>query len=398
MILVLVLFWGCKVSPSTETGQEKSNYLVVLSVDGFRWDFPEIYETPNLDKLSQLGTRVESLQPAFPSKTFPNHLTLATGLYPDHHGIVMNSFTDSVLGDYSLRNTEAVQNPNFYQGEPIWGTAEKQGVKTATYFWPGSEAPIGGFYPSIYKEYEHRFPFAHRVDSLVEWLSLPYHKRPRLVMGYFHEPDHVGHVTGPVSEETRKVIFTVDSLVGVLHEKLQALPIADSINLIVLSDHGMGAISPERQVVLRTILKDEWIEDIRGWDPAYLVQPKKGFKDSVMAVLKNTEGLSSWEKENIPANLHYGSNSRIFDVVCVADSSWALLENDKPGYGGGTHGYDPHNKDMHAILYAVGPDIKKNYVHPSFENVSVYSLMAKLLKLEPAKTDGKLEDVQGMLR
>ena len=376
----------------------KRPYLVVLSVDGFRWDYPVLYPTPNLDKIALEGVKAESMQPSFPSKTFPNHLTLVTGLYPDHHGIVMNSFRDSLLGDYSLGNREAVQNPGFYQGEPIWVTAEKQGIRSAVYFWPGSEAKIGGYYPSIYKEYQHNFPFDQRVDSMVSWLTLPYNKRPKLVMGYFHEPDMVGHHYGPESKETRKVVITVDSLIGVFYHKLKALPIADSINFIVLSDHGMGAVSDERLVVLNETLKEEWIADIKGWDPAFLIQPKEEYKDSVYLKLKNTPHISTWWKQEVPDYLHYGTNRRIYNIVCVADSSYGLVTTRKENYGGGGHGYDPRNKDMHAIFYAVGPDLKSNYRQPTFENIHVYSLMVKLLGLQPAKNYGGLDDVKGMLK
>lgn len=376
------------------------NYVILVSFDGFRWDYPEMYETPNFDALEREGVRVESLIPSFPTKTFPNHYTIATGLYPDHHGLVSNSFYAPDLGLlYRIGNREMVQNPDFYDGEPIWNTAEKQGLISASFYWVGSEAPIGGMEPTYWKKYDGSVPFSDRVDTVIHWLKLPLEKRPRFIMLYFHEPDGVGHKFGPVHSNTGEVIEELDEILGKLRKKILKLPYGDKVNLIVTSDHGMGAISPARYVNIFDHIERDLIDSDLGSNPVYLIDALDGYEDSVAHTLNLLEGISAWRKEDVPEHLKYGSHPRISDIVIVADSSWSVGVRDDPsGYSGGTHGYDNSNSDMHAIFYAGGPAFKDNYIHPPFENVNIYVLIAHILNLDPAETDGDLNEVDDMLK
>lgn len=372
--------------------QNKKSYVVVVSLDGFRWDYAEKSKTPTLDSIEKYGVKAKSLKPSFPTKTFPNHYALATGLYPDHHGIVQNTFYDPELdAEYMIRDREAVENPDFYQGEPIWVTAEKQGVPTASYFWVGSEAPIQGIQPSIWKEYQHNFPFEQRIDSVVAWLQLPEEKRPQLIMLYFHEPDHVGHAYGPDSPETADMVGHLDSLMGVLSKKLNELPVAKNINLIILSDHGMGNVSPDRSIVFDQQVDTAWFDKIMGHNPNLLLKVKKEFYDTAWKALQQIPHLTAWKHGQVPERLHYGTNPRTLDFIVVADSSWSISFSYDPVSYHGAHGYDNDNPDMHAIFYATGPDFKSGYDAPTFENVDIYPLLAKLLKIEPANVDGDLE-------
>ncbi len=346
-----------------------------------------------------MGIKAESLQPSFPSKTFPNHYTIATGLYPDHHGIVLNTFYDPETDRYyAIKDRKAVEDGTFYGGEPIWNTAEKQGIKAGTFFWVGSEADIEGMLPSYTKKYDHNFPFEQRIDSVISWLQLPDALRPHLILWYMHEPDSKGHKYGPDSEEMKKEIVYLDSLVGVFMAKVEKLPIADKINVIVTSDHGMGNISDERKVVLSQSVNMDWIEIIQGYNPAYIIKAKEGYIDSLYLQLKQTPHITTWKSGELPERLHYGTNPRTLDIVVVADSSWSIVEKDKKRVGNGTHGYDNANKDMHAIFYAYGPAFKKGYSTPAFINVDIYPLIAHIMGLKPAKNDGKFDDVKGMLR
>jgi predicted AlkP superfamily pyrophosphatase or phosphodiesterase len=178
--------------------QQKDKYLIILSMDGFRWDYPNMTDTPNLDSIAKIGVQAEAIRSAFPSKTFPNHYTMATGLYPDNHGIVNNHFYDPATGTrYSMRDSATRHNPYYYGGEPIWITAEKQNVKTATYFWVGSEHPTDGIRPSIWKYYDHSFPFEQRIDSVIAWLQLPESQRPRLIMCICTNPMPPATATAP---------------------------------------------------------------------------------------------------------------------------------------------------------------------------------------------------------
>ncbi len=385
-------------SACTGTGKNNQPYLVVLSLDGFRWDYPQMYNTPNLNRMAEEGVKAEALIPCFPTKTFPNHYSIATGLYPDHHGIVQNGFTDPNLGVYAISNRQSVMNPAFYGGEPIWVTAEKQGVKAATFYWVGSEAPVLGQYASIWKPYDHHFPFTARIDSVIAWLQLPEARRPRLVMWYLHEPDEIGHNDGPLAPSTGKMVTYLDSLVGVFRARLGELPIASRVNFIVLSDHGMGEIPEENNLYLDELVPRYWLSGASGGDIQLNLSAVEAYKDSLYNRLKKIPQLSVYKKEEVPPRLHYGTNPRILDLVVIADSLWniSITRQDRVSRGG--HGYDNRNPDMHGIFYAVGPSFRQGTALPAFENVNLYPLFADLLKIKPAKTDGQMEVVKKGLK
>lgn len=377
----------------------QERYVVLVSMDGFRWDYPTMYHTPNLDKIAKRGVKAHSLIPSFPSVTFPNHYTIATGLYPDHHGLVHNNFYDDSLKlSYSISNRKVVEDPRFYGGEPIWNTAGRQGLKTASYFWVGSETMVNGKQPDYWKRYDQKVDNGSRIDTVAKWLSLPENARPRLVLLYFSEPDHTGHLYGPHSPETNKTVVYMDSLMGVLYSKLMTTPVNKSIDLIIVSDHGMSAVSEEKNIVLDQFVPKTWCRQIEGYNPFYMIQPEAGYDDSVYNALGKVAHLKVWKKNEIPAHLNYGSNSRIFPVVVLADSSYSLTWSFKRIEKGGAHGYDIRNTDMHGIFYAVGPDFKKDMQFPSFQNIHIYDLIAGLLKITPAPNDGKPEATFNMLK
>ena len=396
VLIPVILLTSCNQQPSTDT----TNYVVLISMDGYRWDYPELYETPNLDAMEAEGVRAKKVSASFPSKTFPNHYTLATGLYPNNHGLINNNFWAPDLElYYSVGNRERVENPDFYGGEPIWNLAEKQGRKVASFFWVGSEAPIGGMQPSYWMRYDGSLPYTARIDSAVHWISLPHGQRPRLVMLYFDEPDWTGHEAGPVSDETGAVVARLDSILGALRSELAALPIADSINLIVTSDHGMGPTSSERYVNIYDHIDTTWIDHIAFGNPVFLVDPVDGYEDSVVNNLASVVGVKAFRKENLPEHLNYGTHPRIPDVIVYADSSWSI--GSKPvtsSWTGGTHGYDPTYSAMDNIFFATGPSFKRGYTHDGFENVNLYPLVATLLGLEYGEIDGDIANVEDMLK
>jgi alkaline phosphatase D len=375
-------------------------YLIVLSLDGFRWDYPDSVNTPNLDKIARMGVKAKSIQASFPTKTFPNHYTIATGLYPNNNGIVNNTFLDTERNlIYSIGNRDAVEDEKFYLGEPIWNTAEKQGLKAATFYWVGSEAPIQNMRPSIWKRYEHNFPFEQRIDTVISWLQLPSGKRPHLIMWYMHEPDGIGHRNGPFSAKTNEKIEYLDLLIGDFMQKLEKLPHANKINVIILSDHGMGSISNDKQIFLDEILKPEWVANMTGDNPFYNIKANQGYLDSIFNVLDTVDGITAYKSGQIPKRLNYGSSKRALDMVVYADSSYSLLTNsEKAYYSKGTHGYDNSNTDMDAIFYAYGPAFKTNYLKPRFANVSLYELFCKILKLRPEANDGNKKEIEDILR
>ena len=398
---ILLLAILCAASCQTK-GQ---NYTVVLSLDGFRWDYPEYYNTPFLDSLARVGVSAR-MEPSYPASTFPNHYTLATGLVPDHHGIVNNKFWDPGRQyTYSMGDTLCRYDPYYYLGEPIWVTAQKQGVKTGNVYWVGSDIAIKGTYPTYYRPWDRQphWDFGERVDEIVRLMSLPEKERPRLVMGYFDEPDHTGHGYGPISAETKEAAEQMDAIVHGLYLRLMALPYADKINFIVLSDHGMEDVSPERFVCMTDYVPDEWIERTVGATPTSIFV-KEGFVDSLYNRLSNVEHISVWKHGEVPAELNYGTSDRLGDLIVAPDLGWQFHRYPlrKPG---GAHGFSPKELDMMVIFRAVGPDFKEQYEAPftegersAFRNVDIYPLLCRLLGVKPEPTDGDIKRIDKILK
>ena len=376
------------------------NYVLLVSLDAFRWDYSKIYHTPNLDKLAHDGVKADRMFSSFPTVTFPNHYSIATGLYPDHHGLIDNNFSAPDLGLYFRKSDRtAVANPAFYGGEPMWVTAENQGVRSASFFWVGSEAAVGGKQPTYWKKYDESVTFEARIDTVIKWFGYPPEKRPELVNLYFDEPDATSHSFGPLSPQTGKIVERLDSLMGVLRTKLAALPEAKKINLIILSDHGMEAVSPERYINLKSLVPARMIASISGGNPVYMINPSEGKKDSVLLLLNKSKGLKAWGKSQLPAKWHFGTNPRIPEIVVVADSSWSIgTRSDGSSVRGGAHGYDNSNSDMFSIFYAAGPSFKKNYAFKELNNIDVYNLVCRILNIVPAKNDGDPKHIKNMLR
>lgn len=376
--------------------QAEKHYTVIVSLDGFRWDYPQMYETPFFDQMAREGVKATMI-PSFPSKTFPNHYTMATGLVPDHHGIVANSFWDPERKEVYKMNKPATRNDaSYYGGEPIWVTAQKQGIKTGNVYWVGSDIAVKGEHPTYYQVYDKkpRLSQTERVAEVLRMLRLPEADRPQLVMLYFEDSDTYGHTYSPFSQETRKCIARLDALMRFLWEELQSLPFAKDVNLIVTSDHGMATVSADRFVPIKHLLKEEWYTLIDGNLPAQIyTQPQ--FRDSVYHALKDLNHVRVWKREEIPAYLNYGTSPRVGDIIVLPDLGWLVDEGNKTLPG--AHGFDPTYDDMQVMFRACGPDFKKGYEAPKFRNVSIYSLLARLLHITPEKTDGCLEEVENML-
>ena len=368
-------------------------YTVVVSLDGFRWDYPVLFNTPQLNAIAKKGVKAE-MQPSFPSKTFPNHYTLVTGLTPNHHGIISNNFVDRESNlHFSLSNKAVKKDPRFWGGEPIWQTAMRQGLKVGVIYWPGSDLPINlGKTPNPYPNYYHDYDsgtlltYEERVARLAELLSLPEAERPRLVLVYFDEPDHTGHECGPTSDETRKVVERLDTVVGNIWNTLQQLPIADSINLVITSDHGMTWLSEDRKIDIASMLRKSWYESI-WYDLPSMVFAKKGRVKKILRALENQPHMRVWRKEDVPAYLRYGTNKNIGDIVVLPDLGWTVTS--KKLHNIGTHGFDPTERDMHVPFVAYGPDFKQSYVRDGvFPNTDIYNLICRLLHIVPAPNDG----------
>ncbi len=342
--------------------------------------------------------------PVFPSKTFPNHYTIVTGLYPEHHGIIANNMYDPELNErFDLSNEAAVHDSRWWGGEPIWVTAEKQGLISACYFWPGSSTKIAGELPSYYFEYDHETSDAARIEQVLSWLALPREKRPALIVTYFATVDGVGHDFGPNSEEIVKAIQYIDGVIGMLIDGLKERGILDKVNIMIVSDHGMAEISRERVIFLDDYINLADVEVI-DWSPILALNPKPGKEEDIYNKLVGAHShLNVYRKSETPERFRYRSHPRIPAIIGIADEGWSIITHEnfksKPHYvTGGNHGFDNQLVSMGAIFIARGPAFKSGLVVTPFQNIHIYNLMAEILDLQPAPNDGNLDSLRVVLR
>ncbi|WCT10655.1 ectonucleotide pyrophosphatase/phosphodiesterase [Mucilaginibacter jinjuensis] len=377
---------------NNSAAQQKKPYVILISADGFRYDYAEKYHAENLLRMSSQGVRAVAMLPSFPSVTFPNHYTLVTGLYPSHHGLVGNSFYDPAKNaSYSMGDKAKVRDSSWYGGTPLWVLAEQQHMLAASLFWVGSEAAIKGVRPTYYYNYNEDIPMARRIQIVKDWLSLPEEKRPHLITFYLSEPDHSGHRYGPETPETAQAVRMVDSVINKLSEAVATTGLP--VNFIFVSDHGMTVVDREHPLATPTAI-----------DPEKFIIPSSGTMIDLHAknqadIMPVYEQLKKDEKDyhvylktNMPAYLHYSAKddrmNRMGDIFVIP--TWPkVFSNRKPGAG--YHGFDPKLvKDMPATFFAWGPKIKNNLTVPVFENVEVYPFITDLLRLKISEQiDGK---------
>lgn len=398
-ILLSVSFFGC-----VEENKPSDTKVLLVSFDGFRYDYLSKTNTPNFDKLVEAGVISEGLIPIFPSKTFPNYYAIATGLYPENNGFIANNMYDPEMdARFTISNRDAVENPEWYEGEPIWNTVEKAGKKSGTMFWVGSETPIQDMRPTHWKQYNESIPDSARIDTVVKWLSYGNEKEVDLATLYFSFVDARGHRHGPDSPEVIEAIERADDLVGYLIESMNQRKLTDNTNLIIVSDHGMAEISRDRVVILDEMIDPDELEAI-SYSPAMMVNVKVDNLDEVYSALKgNEEHFKVYKKEEIPDRYHLKNHRRVPELLLVADVGYTITTREyfesRENYpSGGNHGFDNQAKEMHALFVAHGPDFKRGYTAKSFQNVHLYPLMAHLLDVVPAQNDGSLDSVSVILK
>jgi len=384
---------------------QAQHYVVLVSLDGFRWDYAKRDNAIHLLALGKRGVWApEGMLPSYPSLTFPNHFTIVTGLYPEHHGLVANSFLDPASGKrYSIGNSQAVTDSSFYSGTPLWSLAESQGMHAACLYWPGSEAKIAGFRPSWYAQFSKTESTAEvqqaRIDDAVALLRLPPDQRPHFITIYYSEPDHEGHEFGPDAPETRAAERKVDGLVGKLKAALDSTHLP--IDLVVVSDHGMVHEDGE------WVTLDQFA-DLTGFDTAgpLLYGKTEEDRERVYNQLKRVSAqFVVYRLKNVPADLEINQNPREGDPVVIATGPYPIrahaLPADSPNQSPepGMHGFDPRKvPQMKASFFAAGPDIVKGKTVAPFENVNLYPWLAHLLGLTPPSNDGSLNILAGTLR
>lgn len=376
--------------------------VILVSLDGFRWDYLDRPVAPTLQAIARRGVRADGLIPVFPSKTFPNHYSMVTGLYPEHHGLVANNMYDPTDDSwYGLGDREAVGDSRWYGGEPVWVAAERAGQLTAPLFWPGSEAEIGGYRPRYWRP----FDFEDRPDDLVEELlgrlDLPPDERPTFLTLYFHETDDFGHDFGTESPELDSAIAVVDQALALLVSGLEARGISDQVDLIVVSDHGMADTSSDRVIYLDDLIDLDRVM-VSDWDPVVAIWPDSGAEASTYRRLQGHPHLTAYRRDSIPAHLHYRAHQRIAPLIGLADEGWSISTHryvaDHPGaFDGASHGYDPTVPSMYGLFVAAGPSFRSGVRSDPVANIDVYELMCAILGLTPAPNDGSLENVRHLL-
>jgi alkaline phosphatase D len=401
---VFVAFSALSFAQSTD-----KPYVILVSLDGFRYDYVQRFNLPNFKEFIRGGAAAEALIPSFPSKTFPNHYTLVTGLYPGHHGLVDNSFFDPERkSPYGMRIKEAVTNPAFYGGTPLWKLAHDQGVKSASYFWVGSELKEEGLHPDYFLTYDESIPFRKRVDQVIEWLSLPEDQRPHMITLYFSEPDHTSHEFGPLAEETKQKVLAMDSLLGDLTHRVAATKL--KANIIVVSDHGMMELQGEENtfIFLGELIRNNTngIKVSNGGTQAHFYTRNQAQHDSLYTALRaKASGFTIIQRTDFPERWHY-DNPRSGDILMIAAPGKYIETNDRasmkkmePRKAFGAHGFDPDEvTDMRGIFYAMGPNIKSGSKIPAFRNIHVYPLVARILGLTLPPIDGEFSVLKGVYK
>ncbi len=391
------------VSVFIHAQQNPAPYIVLVSFDGFRYDYVKNFNPPNFKKFISKGSQAEALIPSFPSKTFPNHYTLVTGLNPGNHGLVDNAFYDRVRDvTYGMRKQNLVVDPYYYGGVPLWELAKRNGMKSASYFWVGSEMSDEARRPDYYFPFDDSINPNLKVDQVINWLKLPDPERPHMITLYFSSPDHEGHDFGPHAEQTKQAVLKADSLLSRLMAGIESTKLP--VNVILVSDHGMYelTVQEETYIFIDELIdrKDPSVKLANGGTQTHLYFTDSHKRDSVYAVLKKQEDkFTVLKKEEFPSRWHY-QHDRVGDLLVEAKPGYYMREGSrerfmksaKIGSMMGVHGYDPDvTTDVLGIFYACGPNIKSGLTVAPFQNIHVYPLIARILGLPLPKIDGKPE-------
>lgn len=398
LILLLFCCWyllilaGCRVVHPDEPVVPRT--VVVLSLDGFRSDYAGRAFTPTLDSIAAAGVTA-GFRPAFPSQTFANHYSMATGLYPDHHGLVNNAFYDADL-DRVYRKGDP--QPALFGGEPIWNTAKKQGLRSAVFHWIGSEYPVQGLQPDIWKPYDKSVSFAARADTIISWLQQPDSIKPQLIMWYFEEPDFAGHRFSPDSEAVIAEVEQLDRELGRFFEQVRQLPDSEAIDFVIVSDHGMATVEAADCIQLEDYIPADSFSYIFDGVPT-LLYPLPSFADSAYRLLQQIPRTQVFRKEEMPDRFRYGTNPRIGDLILLPETGTNIYYQSAPkSERGGMHGYDNFAPEMEGIFYAAGPSFASGKTQPVLDNVNLYLILSRLLGLTPAPNDGDETAISGLFK
>jgi predicted AlkP superfamily pyrophosphatase or phosphodiesterase len=374
--------------------QQKKPYVILISADGFRYDFAKRYHAQNLLRFGTEGVQATSMIPSYPSVTFPNHYAIVSGLYPSHSGLVNNTFYDRNRKDrYAMGNKLKVADGSWYGGSPLWVLAEQQKMLSASFYWVASEAAIKGIKPTYHYIYNEKIDINNRIAAVVNWLKLPEEERPHFLTFYFPQVDHAAHIYGPETPEAGHEVRYVDSAVNELYKAVKATGL--DVNFVFVSDHGMTKVDNENPIgIPAAIDTSKFVISGDGILVELYAKNKSDVAGTYNKLKKEAKGYQVYLKSNIPAKLHYSTaddwHNRIGDILLIPDypKVFNLWNNKKlnPGW----HGYDPSViKDMHASFIAWGPAFKKHLQIPAFKNIDVFNLISRILGIKVTdKVDG----------
>ena len=390
-LLSVAFVVGCRRGRTVASGNAKLPTVVVISFDALGDRFLDRDTLPNFHRMMADGVRAP-FRPEFPSKTFPNHYSMATGLTPGHHGITINQFFDPARGEW-FRRTSA-NDGSFFSGEPIWVSAERAGLRTAAYFWTGSEAEIGGVRPSYWFPFDALVPDSVKIAQTMRWLRLPDDKRPHLIMMYSGVVDVPGHRYGPDARDAYAGVRATDETIGALRDSLKHVA-SLGIDLIVVSDHGLVSVPREHDIDLDTLvpakgaLVDNEHATLSLWaDPA---SPGLNL-DSLATRYRAIPHTRVFRPGQFPAEWQTGQNRRFGDIFLLAEPGYEYVTtNPRAVYTLGEHGYDPKTPEMTGVFLAAGPDFKAGVRLPIRENRTLHDLLAQLLHLSVARTTNETE-------
>ncbi|MDT3740966.1 MAG: ectonucleotide pyrophosphatase/phosphodiesterase [Candidatus Kapabacteria bacterium] len=398
IILLIFNFAICFVLSQNDN---QKPIVILISLDGFRWDYLNRGLSPELSSIAEEGVKAISLKPQFPSMTFPNHYSIITGLIPEKHGIIANSFQNPYNKNIFSLKQPAVSQAVWYQGEAFWETAKRNGIRTASYFWPGSEMNIDFRRPDYYEKYEHNRPYETRVKGVLDWLSLPDSLRPRFITLYFDETDSKGHRYGTNSPELKRGIERVDKMISMLDSSISSLGLSGIVNMIILSDHGMMDMSPDKVISVMELLENDTSVSFINHSSITFIQPDK---DKILKyydmIKKREKGFKVYLKKDIPDRYKYKNHPFISDIVLIAEPGWQIRKNlDWDSTYIATHGYDNSIMEMHGIFLAKGPAFKMNYNTGTLNNIDIYPLLCRIFDIEPAgNIDGDILNIIQVLK
>ena len=396
-VAACLLLSACSTTP--HAGTDRS--VLLVSVDGLGADMLDPAVAPRIVAMADAGVRAEWMTPSYPSLTFPNHYTLVTGLRPDRHGVVHNSMEDAALGRFDKHGETDGSSGWYDDGVPVWVSAERAGMPTATFFWPGTDSVIHGMRPSRWMPWDGRVPHAERVDTVLDWLSEPAATRPRFVTLYFAALDQAAHGHGPRSPEARAALAAVDGAVGRLLDGLRAQGLTDRVDVVLVSDHGLAEVPPGHAISTDAMV-DPAIARPVSTGQSVGFAPRPGREAEAEATLLGAHAAyDCWRRDELPERWRYGAHPRVPPIVCQMHEGWNALRprgvaERQTGETRGSHGYDPALASMRAVFIADGPSFRDGVVLPPLDNVDVYPLLMQLLGLPPEPNDGDRDALEAL--